>query len=153
MRKFLLVLAAVAAVSGCRSTREFHGYVPDQALPTEVKPDVDTRSTVLARLGSPSTESVFDDSMWIYMSTTRENKTYHYPKVVSREVVAIQFDEQDVVSDVMVYNLDDGRVVQYSSRVTPTRGRELGILEQLFGSVGSIAGQIPGQQRQRQPGE
>lgn len=155
--KFPLAIAlalAVTAAAGCRATRDFHGYVPDQALPTDVEPTVDTRSTVLARLGSPSTTSVFDDNLWVYMSSTRENKAFYYPKVVSREIVAIQFDENDVVSDVLTYDLEDGRVIDYASRVTPTRGRELSILEQLFGSIGNIPNQIPGQQeRQRQPGE
>lgn len=156
--KFPLAIAlalAIASAAGCRATRDFHGYVPDQALPTDVEPTVDTRSTVLARLGSPSTTSTFDDNLWVYMSSTRENKAFYYPKVVSREIVAIQFDENDVVSDVLTYDLDDGQVIAYNSRVTPTRGRELSILEQLFGSIGNIPNQIPGNQqdRQRQPGE
>lgn len=156
--KFPVAIAlalAIATSAGCRATRDFHGYVPDQALPTDVEPSIDTRSTVLARLGSPSTTSVFDDSMWVYMSSTRENKAFYYPKVIAREIVAIQFDENDVVSDVLTYDLDDGQVIAYNSRVTPTRGRELSILEQLFGSLGNVnqLGQIGGQERQRQPGE
>ncbi len=147
-------LAAVLA-SGCAATRDFHGYVPDQALPTDVEPSVDTRSTVLARLGTPSTTSIFDDDLWVYMSSTRELLTFYYPKTVAREIVAIKFDEDDVVSDVLVYDVNDGRTLSYNSRVTPTRGRELGILEQLFGTVGNLRNQIPGmgEEQRRQPGE
>jgi outer membrane protein assembly factor BamE (lipoprotein component of BamABCDE complex) len=139
--------------SGCTASRDFHGYVPDQALPTDVKPSVDTRSTVLARLGTPSTTSVFDDKLWVYMSSTRELLAFYYPKVVQREIVAIQFDDQDVVSDVLVYDVTAGRTISYNSRVTPTRGRELGILEQLFGTLGRLPQQLPGQEQRRQPGE
>src|SRR6185503_10850154 len=153
----LLALAGLcaAAITGCAATRDFHGYVPDQALPTDVQPAVDTRSTVLARLGTPSTTSIFDDNLWVYMSSTRELLTFYYPKVVQREIVAIQFDDDDVVSDVLVYDVNDGRTVSYNSRVTPTRGRELGILEQLFGTIGSLRNQLPGQdeRNRRQPGE
>ncbi len=162
-----LALAGIAAaiVTGCTATRDFHGYVPDQAFPEDVKPEVDTRSTVLARLGTPSTTSMFDASaaamsapgkekLWVYMSSTRELLTFYYPKVVQRSIIAIQFDPDDVVSDVLIYDVDDGRVVDYSSRVTPTRGRELGILEQLFGSIGSLRNTLPGQQQDnRQPGD
>jgi outer membrane protein assembly factor BamE (lipoprotein component of BamABCDE complex) len=151
-----LALAGLcAAITGCAATRDFHGYVPDQALPTDVQPAVDTRSTVLARLGTPSTSSIFDDKLWVYMSSTRELLTFYYPKVVQREIVAIQFDDDDVVSDVLVYDVNDGRTVSYNSRVTPTRGRELGILEQLFGTIGSLRNQLPGQdeRNRRQPGE
>ena len=151
-----LAFAAIAAtlMAGCAATRDFHGYVPDQALATDVQPAVDTRSTVLARLGTPSTTSIFNDNLWVYMSSTRELLTFYYPKVVAREIVAIQFDEDDVVSDVLVYDVNDGRTLAYNSRVTPTRGRELGILEQLFGTIGNLRNQLPGQQEERrQPGE
>lgn len=155
LRRIALAGLAAALVAGCAATRDFHGYVPDQALPTDVQPTVDTRSTVLARLGTPSTTSIFNDKLWVYMSSTRELLTFYYPKTVAREIVAIQFDEDDVVSDVLVYDVNDGRVLQYNSRVTPTRGRELGILEQLFGTIGNLRNQIPGQdeQQRRQPGE
>jgi outer membrane protein assembly factor BamE (lipoprotein component of BamABCDE complex) len=162
-----LALAGVAAavMAGCSATRDFHGYVPDQSFPEDVKPDVDTRSTVLTRLGTPSTTSLFDaetkamaapgkEKLWVYMSSTRELLTFYYPKVVQRSIIAIQFDDQDVVSDVLIYDVDDGRVLDYNSRVTPTRGRELSILEQLFGAVGNLRNQIPGmQQDNRQPGD
>ncbi|MEQ1609769.1 MAG: outer membrane protein assembly factor BamE [Hyphomonadaceae bacterium] len=158
--------AAAMASAGCTATRDFHGYVPDQALPEDVKPAVDTRSTVLARLGTPSTASIFDavgvqgkpapgkEKLWVYMSSTRERLTFYYPKVVQRHIIAVQFDDDDVVSDVLIYDTEDGRVVDYNSRVTPTRGRELGILEQLFGTIGSLRNQLPGMQRDdRQPGD
>lgn len=165
-RRLALAAASLAVLGACTATRDFHGFVPDQALATDVKPAVDTRSTVLARLGTPSTTSIFDQTgqaryvagkerLWVYMSSTRELLTFYYPKVVQREIVAIQFDEDDVVSDVLVYDVDDGRVLDYNSRVTPTRGRELGILEQLFGTLGSLQNQIPGLEREddRQPGD
>ncbi len=161
LRRLALAGLCAATIAGCAATRDFHGYVPDQALPTDVQPTVDTRTTVLARLGTPSTTSAFDDKLWVYMSSTRELLTFYYPKVVQREIVAIKFDDDDVVSDVLVYDVNDGRTVAYNSRVTPTRGRELGILEQLFGTIGSLRNQLPGSQdegdgrggRRRQPGE
>jgi outer membrane protein assembly factor BamE (lipoprotein component of BamABCDE complex) len=154
LRRLAFAGLAAALMAGCAATRDFHGYVPDQALATDVQPAVDTRSTVLARLGTPSTTSIFNDDLWVYMSSTRELLTFYYPKVVAREIVAIQFDDDDVVSDVLVYDVNDGRTLAYNSRVTPTRGRELGILEQLFGTIGNLRNQIPGQQEERrQPGE
>ena len=155
LRRLALAGLCAAVVSGCAATRDFHGYIPDQALPTDVQPTVDTRSTVLARLGTPSTTSIFDDKLWVYMSSTHELLTFYYPKVVQRSITAIQFDDDDVVSDVLVYDVSDGRTISYNSRVTPTRGRELGIIEQLFGTIGSLRNQLPGQDRnnQRQPGE
>lgn len=134
-----LALACVA-VSGCvSSVQAYHGYAPDEVQPSAVSPGVDTRSSVLAQLGSPSTESVFDENTWIYITTIQERFAFFRPKISSRTVTAIRFSEDDVVEEVLKYNQDDGRVINYASRETPTRGRELGLWEQIFGTVGQVA--------------
>ena len=59
------------------------------------------------------------------------------PEIVSRNVVAISFDkESEVVKSVNSYTLKDGKVIAFNGRETPTRGRELTILEQILGNVG-----------------
>lgn len=139
MTRCAFVLAAVLmAASACSPSRDFHGYVVDEAIPADVEPGVATRTSVLADLGSPSTKSTFDDNTWIYMSTTRERFAYLNPKVAQRSVVAIRFNDEDVVDEVLTYDQDDGRVISYAARETATRGRELGLLEQLFGTVGQV---------------
>ena len=37
---------------------------------------------------------------------------------------------------VNVYTLKDGKAIAFNDRETPTRGREMTVLEQLLGSVG-----------------
>ncbi|MES1202323.1 MAG: outer membrane protein assembly factor BamE, partial [Pseudomonadota bacterium] len=48
-----------ALVAGCTPVRETHGWVSDTASEAQVQPGVDTRTTVLARMGSPSTTGSF----------------------------------------------------------------------------------------------
>ena len=49
------------------------------------------------------------------------------------------------VSFVEEYGLQDGNIIAFNSESTPTRGRELTILQQLFGNLGRLgAGNIPG---------
>ncbi|MEM6625181.1 MAG: outer membrane protein assembly factor BamE [Pseudomonadota bacterium] len=146
-RAVLVVAATVLSLGACQASQNYHGYVPDQVEPTEVEANVDTRSTVLARLGSPSTTSVFDDDVWFYISSTRRQMAFYKPKVTERKVVAIKFNDEDVVEAVEVGDITDGQIVEYASRETPTRGRELGLLEQLFGTIGRLPSQLPGQER------
>lgn len=152
-RYAILAVVASAMATACTPIRQYHGYFPDEAQPNEIEPGSDTRSTVLARLGTPSTKSVFDTDTWFYISSTQENFAFFKPKIAERKVVAISFGEDDVVDELVEYDADDGEVLQYAARETPTRGRELGLLEQLFGNVGTVRlpgtdqanpGQIPG---------
>ncbi len=45
------------------------------------------------------------------------------------------------------YSLKDGRVIAFNGRETPTRGREMTVLEQLLGSI-SAGGVLPPDQNQ-----
>ncbi len=141
MARRAILAAALLAIttSACTPTRDFHGYIADEALPQEIEPTVDTRSTVLARLGSPSTKSIFDDDTWIYMSAERERIAFFKPKVSKRTVTAIRFGEDNTVSEVLNYDQSHGQVISYASAETPTRGRQLGLLEQIFGTLGVAA--------------
>ncbi|MAI92067.1 outer membrane protein assembly factor BamE [Ponticaulis sp.] len=148
-RKLFFVIATAALLSACATaTRDYQGYVADEVAPADIQPGEDTRSTVLANLGSPSTTSMFGDDTWIYFTATRERFAFYHPRVVSREVIAISFGEDDVVEEIVEYDETDGRIIQYAARETPTRGRQLGLLEQIFGNVGRVA--LP---QQRDPGQ
>ncbi|MDJ0920020.1 MAG: outer membrane protein assembly factor BamE [Henriciella sp.] len=133
-----LVLASLTA--GCITPIEdYHGYTADEIAPSAIKPGEDTRASVLAQLGSASTESVFDDKTWFYVTTHRERLAFLTPRTVTRSVVAIRFTDDDVVDEVVEYDETQGQIVSYASRETPTRGRELGFWEQIFGTIGNVA--------------
>jgi outer membrane protein assembly factor BamE (lipoprotein component of BamABCDE complex) len=117
---------------------DYHGYVSDDIQPEEVKPGEDTRTSVLAQLGSPSTKSLFDEATWIYTTEQQKRFAFFKPKVSERIVVAVQFGTDDKVEQVLKYNAADGQVIAFAQRETPTRGRELGLMEQIFGTVGAV---------------
>ena len=51
----------------------------------------------------------------------------------------IKFDDDQVVSTVEHYTIEDGLTIDPVSRKTPTVGKELTFLQQLFGNVGRFA--------------
>lgn len=131
-----LVLAT--ALSGCAKTIEYRGYVPEQDALAEIKPGVDTRQTVSERLGTPSSVTTFGDDAWYYISSTTAQVAFFNPEEIDRKVVAITFDEAGMVREVERYGLKDGQEVAFVERETPTRGRSLTVLQQVFGNIGRI---------------
>ena len=133
----LALLTAMAAA--CNPVRDSHGFAavsPDQK---KVEVGVDTKSTVLARLGSPSTQSAFNQAAWYYISTVQERYAFYKPRTVGREVLVVKFDADGKVTNVDRFGMERGQVVSYSDDRTPTRGRELGIVEQIFGNIGATS--------------
>ncbi len=152
--------AALAALSmltaACVPTTSHQGFQVLDVKPDEVKVGEDTKSTVLERLGSPTLVSTFDPNVWYYVSQRSQLYTFHRPRVIDRDAVAISFDAAEKVAKIEEYDLDDAKSIAYARRETPTRGRELSILEQLLGNVGrqrlpndEQEEEVPGRRRER----
>lgn len=144
-RKFMVNAAAIAAVTGllgCAPEIRNHGYTPpDEELAT-IRIGQDTRGSVRRKIGRPGGAGIFTDDGWYYLSQKVEHLTYHAPEVIERRVVAITFNQNDVVASVNLYGLEDGKVIDLETNTTPTFGRELTILEQVLGNVGIITGDV-----------
>ena len=141
MARFTRLAGMVAIgvlVIGCTEVVSTHGYAPPQAELAELAVGQDTKGSVRRKIGRPGLSGLFTDDGWYYVATTVGRKTYHEPRVVDRRVVAVTFDENDTVASINEYGLEDGRIVDLETRTTPTRGRELTILQQVLGNIGQI---------------
>ena len=132
----------LAGAPACAPPMAVNGVEALGNKPGGNKPGVDSRSSVLSKLGSPSSSSTFDNKTWYYISQTTEKYAYYLPHVQSRNVVAIAFDKDDKVASVKATSLKDGYQVAYAGRETPTRGKELNWLEQILGTVGRGGGML-----------
>jgi len=145
LKRFLLAAAATGLLAtgslglgACTPISTYSGFQAIDARPTDVKTGEDTKSTVMAKLGTPSATSTFDPNEWFYISQLTDKVAFYKPRVAMREVVAIKFNKDtEQVASVDKYTLKDGKVIAYNGRETPTRGREMSIIEQLLGNVGS----------------
>jgi outer membrane protein assembly factor BamE (lipoprotein component of BamABCDE complex) len=148
----------VAATAACSPITTYSGFQAIEANPKDVKVGTDTKSTVRASLGSPSATSTFDPNVWFYVDQIKERVAFRRPVVTSRNVVAITFDKDtEQVKAVDTLTLKDGKAIAFNGRETPTRGRELSVLEQLLGTVGrgtmlpnqdeNVPGNRPGDRR------
>jgi outer membrane protein assembly factor BamE (lipoprotein component of BamABCDE complex) len=135
---FAACAAGLLAAGACAPITSYSGYQTVDADPAkDVAVGTDTKSTVRAKLGSPSATSTFDPNVWFYMNQVKERVAFERPRVVARHVTAIKFDkDSEHVTSVDNYTLKDGRVIAYNNHETPTRGREMTILEQVLGTIG-----------------
>ena len=133
----IAALALVGAAAGaCTPVTTYTGFQAREDQPMDAKVGIDTKSTIQERLGSPSTVATFDPNTWFYVSQTATKFAYELPKVAQRDITQISFGPDEKVKEVKVYHLKDGYKIAYNKRETPTRGRELSVLEQILGNLG-----------------
>jgi outer membrane protein assembly factor BamE (lipoprotein component of BamABCDE complex) len=139
------LIALPLGAGACAPIKSTHGFQALDVKPTDLKIGEDTKSTVMERLGSPSVQSTFDPNLWFYISQSINQVAFYRPRVTQRDVVAVTFDADEKVKNIDRLSLKDGKVIAFNGRKTPTRGRELTILEQLLGNVGR-GGMLPREQ-------
>jgi outer membrane protein assembly factor BamE (lipoprotein component of BamABCDE complex) len=150
MRIRALLLVGVLAAAGCTPVISQRGYLADPANESALKENKDTKTTVQARLGYPSTQATFGGDAWYYISSTEKRVAFFEPRVISRSILAVYFDKDGKVSDLKHFGLKDGHVVDCETRETVTRGREMTFLQQLFNATPGVP--IGGDQQQNPGG-
>lgn len=160
LRNAAIVAASLAVLGAgaCAPMTTYRGFQAIETSPKDIQAGTDTKTTVRTKLGSPSATSTFDPNVWFYIAEIKQRVAFRKPRVTAREVVAVTFNGQtEAVEKVDLVTLEQGKVIAFNGRETPTRGRELTILEQLLGTVGrgsmlpndeeGVPGQRPGDRR------
>ena len=137
MRKMVLTLSAIL-VMGCTPVTNSRGYLADPQAEAAIGVGKDTKTSVQQRLGFPSTQATFNADAWYYISSIEKEIAFFRPTVQSRAILAVYFDKEGKVTDVKHYTLRDGHVVAFETRQTPTKGKELTFLQQLFNATPGV---------------
>jgi len=135
---FLTVMAVTLAISGCTATIRNHGYIPPEEDLQELVVGIDTRASVEDVVGSPTAGGILEGGNYFYVRSTVRTFGPRRPEVVDRQVLAISFDENGVLSNIESFGLEDGRVVTLSRRVTDSNIANVSFLRQLLGNIGRV---------------
>lgn len=135
------VLLLTGALTACGSIRDYQGYVMSDDRINQVEIG-SSKEQVRTALGSPSATSTLEveagGSTYYYISSVLEQKLFFEPKITDRKILAIDFDSNETVTKVAKYGLKDGVVFDFISRKTPTRGKKLTFIQQMFGNIGKF---------------
>jgi outer membrane protein assembly factor BamE (lipoprotein component of BamABCDE complex) len=148
MRSAVLKLAAAAVgaslLAGCAGIREHRGYVMDEQLSQAVQVGVDNKASVEKTLGRPTFTGQFSPNDWYYVSRDTAAFAFRNPHVTQEKVLHVRFDPAGNVAAVSTTGKELVASINPVNDKTPTRGRERGFFEDLFGNIGSVnSGAIP----------
>ena len=124
------------ALASCSPKVDSRGYVSQAAIKEQVVIGQTTRDEVLAKLGSPSSQSSFGAETWYYISQRKEGTAFLKPEVAAQQVVRLEFDGAGVVQKIEGFDEKDSKEVALVSRTTATEGHTLGFFEQILGNIG-----------------
>lgn len=109
-----------------------HGYQQDPRAVEQIKVGASAEQ-ILAVMGTPSTTSTVGGDAWYYITQTTDKSLVFMPtRTTDQRVLAVYFTKAKKVERVANYGVEDGRVVDFVSRTTPTGGAESTFLRGMF---------------------
>ena len=124
------------AVSACTASVEQRGYIFDEEKVASIRSGEVAREDVARLMGSPTVLPASGGDVWYYVGGDVERFAFFEPEILERQIVAFHFGESDLVENITVYELEDGVEVSFVEDVTPSRGRNLSLFEEIFGNIG-----------------
>lgn len=125
-------------LAGCATDVRKSGYYPLAQDLAVVEVGKSSRTDVVAQIGSPTIGNIESDSIFYYVGQKTRYFGPFEPRIVDRQVVAVSFDRNGRVANIVTYGLEDGNIVVINSRITEPVGGDLSALKQIFGSFGRI---------------
>src|ERR1019366_4940842 len=109
-----------------------HGYQLNPKTAEQVKVGASAEQ-ILVLLGSPTTTSTVGGDAWYYVTqVTDRGLSFMPPKVTDQRVFAVYFSKDKKVERVANYGMEDGKLIDFVSRTTPTAGAESTFLKGMF---------------------
>lgn len=133
MRPLSIALLCLLLPTACSPITSVRGNIVEEERLAQVTPGASMQD-VFRALGSPTVVSTFDENLWYYVGHRSEQTAFFSPEVVERRIVAVQFDDRQRVLSVEELDPETGMAINPVGRETPTAGRDLTFLEQVFGN-------------------
>ena len=130
----VVIITATFLLLGCAGQIDRNGHLFTDVDLQQIQPGM-SQDQVRLTLGTPDTQGTLGGDVFYYISSTRKTLPMGRPKVIDRKIVAVYFNEQQTVREVGNFGLKDGRIIDIIDGETPTYGKKLTALEQLFGNI------------------
>ncbi|PPR77323.1 MAG: hypothetical protein CFH01_01599 [Alphaproteobacteria bacterium MarineAlpha2_Bin1] len=132
---FLYTFISIFA-SSCSPVYTQHGHLIDNSGYKILIENRDNKKTVINKLGSPSSKNPLNENTWIYITSIHEKKPFKSSKKIEQQVLAVTFNENDILINKRVLTLKDGKVLTPLEEKTVTYGKKTSLFREIFGNLG-----------------
>ncbi len=134
----MAALVLLGPLGACAPIYRTHGYAPTEGDLATLALGEDTRESVVASVGRPSTEGILDQTGFYYVESRFRASGLFPQEEVSREVLALSFAADGTLGAVERFGLADGRVVPISRRTTPGVFADPSVIDRIFANFGGL---------------
>jgi outer membrane protein assembly factor BamE (lipoprotein component of BamABCDE complex) len=140
VKNFFLIIFLSIMLSSCLSRVEKRGYIFDVADYELLQEGITSKDRVIKILGSPTLISDLDDKeAWIYYAEETKLLLFFKPKIISRNILVIRFDEENTLEELKKIDLSaEEKKLIFATDFTAVESHKDSLFKSFFSNVGSV---------------
>ena len=141
MYRNFLCITLILFLNSCSPIIKTHGYtIEDTAKFTDfiteiVEKEQTSKEEISTNLGSPSIIIDNVDNIWIYLFSTKEEKSFSDSEIKSQFIIKLTFDNNDNLISNQTLTSEDLHQISFTSDTTISPINNYGLTEQLIDSL------------------
>jgi len=137
MKKTILLTTVSMTMIACTPVVAQRGNMINDYQLQDISVGTSKRSDILRTLGSPTTQSTFNENVWYYIGQETAKKGIFDPKVTKERIFLVAFTEEGTLET--IEEIDRDRLnIPYARKKTPTHGNDVTILQEFLGNLGKF---------------
>ena len=133
---YILVGSTLFLSAGCGLETYQSGDLPSQKRLDIVKVGF-PKDKVIELLGEPAFQNrIAGDDFYIYSKVIKKSRAFFAPEETDREIYVITFNQLNTVQNIQHLTLVDGKSVAFDEEISPVKGKDLSVFEQLVKNFG-----------------
>ena len=134
--KFIVLIVACLLINACTGIKSNNGYLPVRDSVDQLKVNVTSPSSAKSTLGEPALVLGKKEPIFIYSSQVTNRVLFFEPKVISRDVLVLYFNNKKKLRKLKKFSLKDGKSFDLNTDATNLNTEERSLIANLFSNVG-----------------
>lgn len=143
MRKLIIFIFFNLFLISCATTNQRHGFMFEMSDYNLIQDGVSSKEKVFKIMGLPTfTIEDYGLESWIYYSEEVEDFLFFKPKTLSRKILIVEYDDDNIVKSIKNLSLaDEDRSISFYKGYTGVESHKINPIFALFANVGRISPQ------------
>jgi outer membrane protein assembly factor BamE (lipoprotein component of BamABCDE complex) len=123
MNKLFYLTLIIFIVTSCsiKPVDNYHGVAFLEKKQKKLSINKSNKNDIIKILGAPSTESVFDDDLWIYIENRKSKSSLlklGKKIVITNNVLVLEIDDKGILRNKKFYNINDINKIKFNKDQT-----------------------------------
>ena len=150
MNKILYILFIILVTTSCsvKPIDNYHGVAFLEKKQKELLINKSNKNDIIKILGAPSTESILEDDLWIYIENRKSKSSIlklGKEIVLTNNVLVLEIDKKGILKNKKFYNIDDQNELIFNKNETVTSDKDSFV----YGVISSLKQKIDNPKRNK----